>query len=132
MVADGQVQVGTKNGLVRLHDRDGNGEADWYENFNDEWLQSQSTRSFILDMALAPDGSTVITQGAILIGGAGTAHSGGFIRVARDGSSASYFAGGARETFVAIHPVTGQITGTDQQGNFIPSTRATWCGPGTI
>ena len=130
VVADGQVQVGTKNGLVRLHDRDGNGEADWYENFNDEWLQSQSTRSFILDMALAPDGSTVITQGAILIGGAGTAHSGGFIRVARDGSSASYFAGGAREPFVAIHPVTGQITGTDQQGNFIPSTPSYLVRPG--
>ncbi|HEY0967839.1 MAG TPA: DUF6797 domain-containing protein [Opitutaceae bacterium] len=130
VVADGQIQVGTKNGLVRLHDRDGNGEADWYENFNDEWLQSQSTRSFILDMALAPDGSTFITQGAIVTGGTGTAHSGGFIRVARDGSSASYYAGGAREPFVAIHPVTGQITGTDQQGNFIPSTPSYLVRPG--
>jgi hypothetical protein len=130
VIADGQVQVGTKNGIVRLHDRDGNGEADWYENFNDEWLQSQSTRSFILDMALTPQGDTIITQGAILIGGAGTADSGGFIRIARDGRSAARYARGAREPFVAIHPVTGLITGTDQQGNFIPSTPSYLVRPG--
>ncbi len=130
VIADGQVQVGTKNGIIRLHDRDGNGEADWYENFNDEWLQSQSTRSFILDMALTPQGDTFITQGAILTGGVGTADSGGFIRIARDGSSATRYAGGAREPFVAIHPVTGQITGTDQQGNFIPSTPSYLVRPG--
>lgn len=31
---------------------------------------------------------------------------------------------------MAIHPVTGQITGTDQQGNFIPSTPSYLVRPG--
>ena len=44
----------------------GDGEADWFENFSDAMLQSQTTRSFPLDMALGPDGSTYVTQGGIV------------------------------------------------------------------
>lgn len=126
----GVVQVATKNGIVRLHDRNGDGEADWYENFNDQMIQSQSTRSFPLDMALGPDGSTYVTQGGIVTtsgiksGGAGTVHTGAVLRVAPDGRSAHAFVTGAREPFVTVHPVTGVVTGSDQQGHFTPSSVA--------
>ena len=33
-IVDGAIIVSDRNGLVRLHDRDGNGEADEYENFS--------------------------------------------------------------------------------------------------
>src|SRR5690606_26015329 len=49
VASGGVVQVATKNGVVRVHDRDGNGEADWFENFSDGVIQSQTTRSFPLD-----------------------------------------------------------------------------------
>lgn len=124
----GVIQVATKNGVIRLHDRDHNGEADWFENFNDQLLQSQTTRSFPLDMAIAPDGSTYVTQGGIVnlgtsdVGGTGTAHSGAIFKIAPDGRSSELFARAAREPFVAVHPKTGVVTATDQQGNYIPAS----------
>jgi glucose/arabinose dehydrogenase/cytochrome c551/c552 len=132
----GVIQVATKNGVVRLHDRNGNGEADWFENFNDQLLQSQTTRSFPLDMAVGPDGSTYISQGGIVnrsgmaSGGEGNAQTGGILKIAPDGRSAELFAGGAREPFVAVHPVTGVVTATDQQGHFIPSSACYLVRPG--
>ncbi|MEO6004570.1 MAG: DUF6797 domain-containing protein [Opitutus sp.] len=122
------IQVATKNGIVRLHDRDTNGEADWYENFNDQLIQSQTSRSFPLDMAVGPDGSTYVTQGGIVnqsgikSGGTGTPHSGAILKISPDGRSSHVFARAAREPFVAVHPKTGVVTGTDQQGHFIPSS----------
>ncbi|MEO5959199.1 MAG: DUF6797 domain-containing protein [Opitutaceae bacterium] len=125
---NGVIQVATKNGVVRLHDRDGNGEADWLENFNDQMIQSQTTRSFPLDMALGPDGSTFVSQGGIVTrsglisGGEGTSHTGAIVRIAPDGKSSEAFATGAREPFLTVHPKTGVVTATDQQGHFIPSS----------
>ena len=126
--AKGVIQVWTKNGLVRLHDTDANGEADWFENFNDQVIQSQTTRAFPLDMALAPDGSTYVTQGGIVdstgirSGGAGTPHAGAILKISPDGRSMQVFAQAAREPFITVHSRTGLVTGTDQQGHFIPAS----------
>jgi hypothetical protein len=128
--------VATRNGVVRLHDRDGNGEADWFENFNDQMLQSRSTRAFPLDLAVAPDGSTYVTQGGITTssgirsGGTGTAHTGAVLKISPDGRTTTAVATRAREPFVAVHPVTGLVTATDQQGHFIPSSVVYHIRPG--
>lgn len=126
----GVIQVATKNGLVRLHDRDGNGEADWYENFSDAMRQSQSTRTFPLDMDIGPDGSTFVSAGGIALGGAGTPFAGGIARISPDGNTAELISIGAREPYVTVHPRTGMLTGTDQQGNFVPSTACYLIRPG--
>ena len=132
----GVVQVATKNGLVRLHDRDGNGEADWFENFSDQVLQSQTTRSFPLDMAMGPDGATYVTQGGIVgrsgmqAGGEGTAHTGAIVRISPDGKSAQAIGTSAREPYVTVHPATGLVTATDQQGHYIPSSVCYLVRPG--
>ncbi len=126
--AKGVIQVATKNGVMRLYDRDGNGEADWFENFNDQMIQSQTTRSFPLDMALGSDGSTFVTQGGIVTrsglisGGEGTSDTGGILKISPDGKSSKLFASTAREPFVSVNPKTGVVTATDQQGHYIPSS----------
>ncbi len=132
----GVIQVATKNGVVRLYDRDGNGEADWFENFSDLLIQAQTTRSFALDMAMGPDGSTYISQGGIVnrsgmaAGGEGTAQTGGILRISPDGRSAQLIGAKAREPYVAVHPKTGLVTATDQQGHFIPSSACYIVRPG--
>ncbi len=134
--ADGRLVVATKNGLVRLRDRDGNGEADWFENFNDHLIQSRSTRAFPLDLDRAPDGSFFLTQGGITTpsgipsGGTGTPHSGAILRIAADGRTSQLFAAKAREPFVTVHPVTGEVTATDQQGHYTPSSVVYHVRPG--
>ena len=132
----GVIQVATKNGVVRLYDRDGNGEADWFENFNDQMIQSQTTRSFPLDMAMGPDGSTYVTQGGIVnrsgmkSGGEGTSQTGAIFKISPDGRSSEVVASGAREPFVAVNPQTGVVTATDQQGHYIPSSVSYLVRPG--
>ena len=121
-VTQGVVQVATKNGIVRLHDTDGNGETDWYQNFSDAMRQSQSTRSFPLDMDIGPDGCTYVSAGGIKLGGDGTPFTGGIARIAPDGKTAELISQGAREPYFTVHPTTGILTGTDQQGNYIPSS----------
>lgn len=128
MTKGGIIQVATKNGVVRVYDRDGDGEADWFENFNDQLIQSQTTRSFPLGMGIGPDGSTYISQGGIVTrsglisGGEGTTQTGGILKISPDGRSSELFASGAREPFVAVNPKTGVVMATDQQGNYIPSS----------
>lgn len=135
-IVNGVVQVATKNGVVRLHDRDGNGEADWYENFCDLMRQSQSSRAFPLDMAMGSDGSTYVSAGGILNGvsgattGDGTTALGSVTRIAPDGRSVETVSTGGREPYVTVHPRTGVITGTDQQGHFVPSSVAYVIRPG--
>lgn len=132
----GVIQVATKNGLVRLHARDGNGEATWIENFSDQLLQSQTTRSFPLDMAVGPDGSTYVSQGGIVgrsgmaAGGEGTAHTGAIVKISPDGRTAQVVGSGAREPFVTVHPTTGLVTATDQQGHYIPTSVCYLVRPG--
>jgi cytochrome c2 len=123
----GALQVHTRNGLVRLHDLDGNGEADWYENFSDAWAQSASSRAFALDMAVAADGSTFISQGGI---GLGTPFAGAVTRISADGQEAKIISKRAREPYLALNPETGLLTATDQQGNYIPSSVCYLVKPG--
>jgi mono/diheme cytochrome c family protein len=42
--------------------------------------------------------------------------------VSADGRSIRTFAAGLREPNIGVHPRTGQIASSDQQGNFVPST----------
>ncbi|MEI6712604.1 MAG: c-type cytochrome [Verrucomicrobiota bacterium] len=119
----GTLQVYTRNGIVRLHDRSGNGEADWYENFSDQWIQSSSTRAFPLDMVMTKDGSAYVTQGGLFTANKpGSIFAGAITRILPDGRSSEVFATRTREAYVTVHPKTGLVTATDQQGNFIPSS----------
>jgi mono/diheme cytochrome c family protein len=53
---------------------------------------------------------------------AGSAHSGSVQEISADGRSIRAFATGLREPNIGVHPRTGQIASSDQQGNFVPST----------
>ena len=128
--------MATKNGVLRLLDEVGNREAERYDNFCDLLLQSQTTRSFPLDMAVAPDGSAPVTQGGIVdqsgigSGGAGTPHSDAIVRIAPDGRALEIVAEKTRETHLAVHPQTGMITATDQQEHFVPTSPCYLVRPG--
>lgn len=133
-IVDDEIYVYSRSGLIRLRDLDGDGEADFYENFSDLSTQSMESREFPLSMGVEPGGSFVLSRGAALDMGprssppimpgfrAGSAHAGAVVRIAPDGRSAEYIASGLREPFLTVHPRTGVVTASDQQGNFVPST----------
>lgn len=116
-----EVFVFDRNGIWKLVDTNGDREADRYEMFCNLFAQTAETREFPNSMKLGPDGSLFIAKG----GQEGTTrgkHNGTVIRVASDGKAFDVIGYGLRQPFIGVHPQTGLVTASDQQGNYVPST----------
>ena len=133
IVAD-QVYAYGREGIVRLHDLNGNGEADFYEAFAPGIIQSTMSREWPFDLVARPDGGFFVSMGGALQAERtrhtspympgfqrGSAHNGSVLSVSSDGREVSVYADGFRGPYLGIHP-GGALTASDQQGNFVPST----------
>lgn len=110
-----------RNGIWKLVDINGDREADRYEMFCNLFAQTAETREFPNSMKLGPDGSLYISKG----GQEGTTrgkHNGTVIKVAPDGKAIEVIGYGLRQPFIGVHPKTGLVTASDQQGHYVPST----------
>ncbi|MEM1094717.1 MAG: DUF6797 domain-containing protein [Bacteroidota bacterium] len=133
-VVDDEVYVFGREGIVRLEDRDGDGEADFYHAFSTGAVQTVESREFPLDMVARPGGGFYLSKGAALDAGprtsagirpgfrAGGPHSGRVLVVSADGKDVSVYADGFREPYLGVHPESGLVTATDQQGHSVPAT----------
>ena len=120
-IRDDQIYAFDRNGVWRLHDVDGDGEADRHELFSNAFAQTADSREFPSTIRLGPGGEFVIAKGgqeATTIG----KHNGSVLRLSSDGRSATVLGYGLRQPQIAVHPLTGLVTGSDQQGHYIPST----------
>lgn len=110
-----------RNGIWKLVDTKGTGEADVHEMFCNLFSQTSETREFPNSMKLGPDGSLYISKG----GQQGTTlgkDNGKVLRIAPDGKSYKAVAWGLRQPFIGVNEKTGLVTASDQQGNYVPST----------
>lgn len=120
-IRDGVIFVFDRNGIVALHDTDGNGEADWYENASNCFAQSAETRQYANDFIALPDGSFYVALGG-QIGGTIGKLNGTVIKVAPGGDSYEVVATGFRQPYLGYDVETGVLTASDQQGNWKPAT----------
>ncbi|HEU4720726.1 MAG TPA: DUF6797 domain-containing protein [Gemmatimonadaceae bacterium] len=128
------IYVLDRQGIVRLHDVNADGEADWYENFSNLVIQSGESREYPLGLAAKPGGGFYISMGGALDMGpktspqfmpgfrAGSNHGGTVQEISADGRSIRTYATGLREPNIGVHPRTGLIASSDQQGHYVPST----------
>ncbi|HEX7978169.1 MAG TPA: DUF6797 domain-containing protein, partial [Gemmatimonadaceae bacterium] len=128
------IYVLDREGIVRLIDVNGDGEADSYENFSNVLVQSGESREYPLGLAAKPGGGFYVSIGGALDNGpktspqiapgfrAGAIHSGSVLEISADGRSITPFATGLREPNIGGNPRTGQLASSDQQGNFVPAT----------
>lgn len=128
------IYVYDRLGISRLYDRDGDGEADYYENFSNIMPQSMQTREWPASLVIDPAGGFYISKGGALSAGPaigkptyqgfrmGSEMDGSVIWISPNGRQMERFATGFRGPFLGIHPVTGMVTASDQEGNFVPST----------
>jgi cytochrome c2 len=120
-IRDEQVYVFDRNGIWRLLDTNGDGEADVHELFSSAFAQTADMREFPSMIRLAPGGEFVIAKGgqeATTIG----KHNGSVLRVAADGASATVLGYGFRQPNIGVNVRTGLVTASDQQGHYIPTT----------
>lgn len=115
------IHVFDRNGIVRLVDTDGNGEADWYENFCNAFAQSAESRNYPMDMIAAKEGGVYLALGGQVASTIGK-HNGVVLKVAPDGRTYEVVASGLRQPYLGYDPQTGLLTATDQQGNWKPAT----------
>jgi hypothetical protein len=120
-IRDEQVYVFDRNGIWRLRDTNGDGEADVHELFSNAFAQTADMREFPSTLRLAPGGEFVIAKGgqeATTIG----KHNGSVLRISADGRRATVLGYGFRQPNIGVNLRTGLVTASDQQGNYIPST----------
>ncbi len=134
VVKNEEIFVFGREGIVKLHDRNKDGEADYYENFANIMPQSTESREWAGDMLVDKDGSFYLAKGGSLSNGegitpvlakgfrTGSRQSGTIVKVSPDGRSAEVIATGLRGPYLGLNPEKGILTASDQQGNFVPAS----------
>jgi len=110
-----------RSGIWKLVDTNNDRECDRYEMFCNLFAQTAETREFPNSMKLGPNGELYISKGG-QEGATRGKHNGTVIKIAPDGKSFDLIGYGLRQPFIGVHPVTGVVTASDQQGHYVPST----------
>jgi hypothetical protein len=128
-VVNDKVYVVDRAGITRLHDLDGDGEADFYENFNNDAPTTPTFHGFAMELHTDRAGNFYYARGAHRTR-PGTPFHGGVIKVSRDGSKAELLCTGLREpNGLGVGP-DDLLTAADNQGNWVPSSKIDVVRPG--
>ena len=128
-IVEEQVYVLCRDQLLRLHDLNHDGEADFYECFNNDTWVSPSYHAFAFDLQTDRAGNFYYTRCGQRVDPA-LPLNGGMVKVSRDGARAELVATGLRAANgMALGP-NDEIVCGDNQGNWIPSSRINWIQPG--
>jgi hypothetical protein len=118
-VVDGKIIVLERGQLTRLHDLDGDGLADFYEDLNSDWHTGGGQHSYDTCLETDPQGNFFFFK----TGDPETPTGGCLLRVSRDGKETSVFATGFRHPIGLGMSPDGVVSGADQEGNWMPATR---------
>ncbi len=123
-----EVYVLGRDQITRLKDLNGDGEADFYECFNNDVIVSPSFHEFALDLQTDRAGNFYFAKGgAVAPGGRGwqttTPHTGTVLRVSADGSKLDIFATGVRAPNGLGMGPNDELTLADNEGTWTPTNR---------
>lgn len=134
-VVDGKIYTLGRDQITRLHDLNDDGEADYYECFNNDVTITQNFHEFAYELHTDADGNFYFIKGGpVRPGGSGwdkiVPHHGTLMKVAADGSKLEVVARGFRApNGMAIGP-QGEITCGDNEGTWTPTVPLNWVKPG--
>ena len=128
-IVDEKVYILGRDQITRLHDLNGDGEADFYENFNNDVAISSHYHEFCLDLHTDSQGNFYFAKGGNL-GGWKHQHHGALLRVSKDGSKLDVVAYGLRAPNGASVGPNDELTVSDNEGNWVPSSRVSLVKPG--
>jgi hypothetical protein len=125
-IVEDEVYVLGRDQITRLHDLNQDGEADLYENFNNDVQVTPGFHEFALDLHTDPQGNFYFAKGGpVNPGGRGwgplSNHNGTLLRVSKDGSKLDVYATGIRApNGIGVGP-NGEVTCGDNQGTWVPA-----------
>lgn len=119
VVADGQIYVQGRDQLTRLHDRNGDGEADFYECFSSAFQTSPAGHDFICGLQRDRAGNFYTASG-----------NQGLLRISPDGSYAEVIATGFRNPDGLGLSPDGTLTVPCSEGDWTPASMICAVRPG--
>lgn len=123
---DGKIYVGCRDQIAILHDLNGDGETDFYENFNNDHQVTEHFHEFAMGLQADDEGNFYYAKSARHAKTALVPHHGTLLRVSKDGSRTDILAKGFRAANgVCINP-DGSFFVTDQEGHWTPKNRINW------
>jgi hypothetical protein len=134
-IVDDKVYVLGRDQITRLHDLNGDGEADFYECFNNDAMITSNFHEFTFDLQTDPQGNFYFVKGGpVKPGGRGwddvTPHHGCLFKVSKDGSKLDVIARGFRApNGMGVGP-HGELTVGDNEGTWTPTCPINWIKPG--
>jgi mono/diheme cytochrome c family protein len=134
-IVNGVIYTQGRDQITRLHDLNGDGEADHYECFNNDVMTTTGFHEFTFDLQTDAAGNFYFAKGMpVLAGGRGfadtTPHNGAVLKVSHDGSRLERVAWGLRAPGgLGVGP-GGAITTGENEGSFVPQCKITWTRPG--
>lgn len=120
VIAGDQIYVTERGQLTRLHDINGNGEADYYENFNNDGIVYPMAHT--LGLQVDSEGYFYFFKNGNRVPAEVPQH-GALMRVSPDGKNRELYSNGSRgSNTLGIGP-DDTILSADQQGNWMPVDR---------
>jgi glucose/arabinose dehydrogenase len=125
-IVNDQIFVICRDQLVRLRDFNGDGETDFYENFNHDHQVTDHFHEFAMGLQTDSKGNFYYAKSGRHAREALIPQHGTLIKVSKDGSKSDIIASGFRAANgVCINP-DGSFLVTDQQGYWNPMNRINW------
>ena len=128
-VVNDQIYVTGRDQITRLHDRNGDGEADFYENFNNQVMAATNFHAFTLNLETDSKGNFYFAKSTpwpVQLQGVKaevTPHHGALFRLPPDGSKLEVIAHGLRNpNGLSIGP-NDEIIYSDNEGNWVPTSK---------
>lgn len=134
-IVNDQMYVLGRDQITKLHDLNGDGEADYYECFNNDAMITTNFHEFTFDLHTDPQGNFYFIKGGpVRPGGRGwdkvTPHHGCIFKVSSDGSKLEVLARGFRAPNGMCVGPKGEITTGDNEGTWTPTCPINWIKPG--
>jgi hypothetical protein len=123
-IVDDRVIVLGRDQLTRLHDENGDGEADYYESFNHDLVDEGMPHAYAMRLERTPDGSFVFLKSG------DAPHGSALLQLSPDGNRLEVLARGFRHPFGLGAGPRGEITVADSEGNWVPSSKIDLIRPG--
>ncbi len=129
-IVAGRIYVTCRDQIVRLHDLNGDGEIDFYENFNNDHQVTEHFHEFAMGLQVDGVGNLYYAKAARHAKPALVPHHGTLLRVSPDGAHTEILATGFRApNGVCLNP-DGTYFLTDQEGHWTPKNRINWVTQG--
>ena len=129
-IVAGRIYVACRDQIVCLHDLNGDGETDFYENFNSDHQVTEHFHEFAMGLQTDAEGNFYYAKAARHGLPALVPHHGTLLRVSKDGTRTEILATGFRApNGICLNP-DGTFFLSDQEGFWTPKNRINWVNQG--